>query len=265
MYIASLGSGSKGNTFYININGMNILIDVGLSMKKIYEKLIINIGIDIEEIDLIFITHKHDDHSKSIFTILKSYPHIKYIMPREVYKDILKKFKKEIPKENLVIADAGYWFKGNAIDVKPIHVNHDAVNFAYKIIDKYNGESLLHLPDNGGIKTKKLKEEFTGCDYYNIESNHDLTMQIFSKRSTLLKRRVLSYYGHTHNAEAIELLFQIMRENFKGVLFHHLSEECNTPELARETHESLIEIWGNKTQFKNARIAYATQNDFVEL
>jgi len=265
MYFASLGSGSKGNTFYLNLNGKNIIIDVGLSMKKINNQLLINVGIDLEDIELIFITHEHGDHTNSLFTILNKYNHIKYIMTRDVYKDIMKRFKKDIPNDNLMLLEDGRWFKGNSFDVKPIWINHDATNYAYKFIDKSNGESFCFIGDNGGIKKKKTREQFIGCDYYAIESNHDLTKQIFSKRNPLLKRRVLSYYGHTHNEEAMTFLFQLLRENFKGVIFHHLSEECNTPELARATHEMLLEVWGKKTMFKDAAMKYATQNDFVDL
>ncbi len=264
MKIAFIASGSKGNCTYININDKHILIDVGISMKRINKELLINFGIDLDDIDMIMITHAHIDHIQSLGAIMRKYNNIKFIIPDKVREDIILKNGTHIPNDRVIQVDTS--LIGRTMVVYLYEVNHDVPCFAYKIVDQINKESYLHLSDNGGIKKKDLIERFKSCTYYGIESNHDLTLQILDeKRHEGLKRRVLGYYGHTHNADAMELCFRLVDSNTRGIIFHHLSEECNNEELAKETHEALISIWGNKTQFKNITMKYARQNEVVIL
>jgi phosphoribosyl 1,2-cyclic phosphodiesterase len=263
MEVVSLGSGSKGNSTYVNMNGGHVLVDVGLSMKKINESLLIECGIDLEDISMIFITHEHSDHIQSLPSIYKNYPHIKIATTDKVFEGILKRNKLLIDEDRKVQLAENVLLKGKKYSVKPIRINHDVPTYAFLFND--GEERLCFIADNGGITKNTLIEEFTGHDYYVLESNHDLTMQIFSERHEGLKRRVLNYYGHTHNAYAIEFVMRVIRNNTKAVMFNHLSQECNTLELCQTTHEELIKIWGRKTDFNQIRLVYATQNDVVRL
>lgn len=265
MQIVSLGSGSKGNSTYIEINGKHILVDAGLSMKKINEHLLTECGIDLEDIEVIFISHEHSDHVQAIGTIYKNYPHIKYLSTQEVFDGMVQTRKIYIEPERKIIMRENKWFKGNAFDVKPLRINHDVYTNAYVFKNKVSGETIAFIADNGGIMKNNLIQMFTGHDYYVLESNHDLTMQIFSARHEGLKRRVLNYYGHTHNAYAMEFIMRVVKDNTKGVMFNHLSQECNTEELCRDTHNELLKIWGNVTKFKDISIVYARQNESVRL
>jgi len=260
MEIISLGSGSKGNSFYLNINGMDVLIDVGLSMKKINERLLIECGIDIEDIDIIFITHSHSDHTKSLFPIYRKYHNVKFAFVKPTYDSVVVKEKRGITKERRIIFDENTRFEGKSFILNNYSLQHDEKNYAFKFTDKSNGETFLHLPDNGGYIRKEIKEKWVGCDYYSIESNYDTYLQVTNEERPLLTaRRALGGYGHMSNHDAIFLLFKLVRENTKGVMFQHLSEECNSPELAQNYHERVTEIFGNKTLLKNLNIVYATQ------
>lgn len=264
MEIAFLASGSKGNVTYVNINDKHILIDVGISMKKINERLLLTYGIDLEDIDLVIITHAHGDHILSLSAIHDKYEHIKFIIPNSVQNDILEKKRFRVKKDRLI--DITKPLIGKTMIVYPYEINHDVSCFAYKLEDKINKETYLHIADNGGILKKDLIERFKGCTYYAIESNHDLTMQILDeKRNELLKRRVLGYYGHTHNAEAMNLAMKLVDNNTRGIIFHHLSEECNNEKMSQKTHTALISIWGEKTRFRNIDMKYARQNEVVVL
>lgn len=265
MQIVSLGSGSKGNSTYVEINGKHILIDVGLSMKRINEHLLTEAGIDLDDIDLVLITHEHSDHINAVKTIYNTYSHIKFGTTKEVFEGVLQRTKVSIDPERKVIMNDGKWLRGNAFDVKPIRINHDVPTYAFIFKDKVSGESLAFIADNGGIVKNNLIQIFTGHDYYVLESNHDLTMQIFSERHEGLKRRVLNYYGHTHNAYAMEFIMRVVRNNTQGVMFNHLSQECNSEDLCRRTHNELLKIWGNLTKFKTINIVYARQNEIVRL
>lgn len=263
MQLVSLASGSRGNCFYANINGVNILIDVGLSMKKINENLIMNVGIDLEDINLIIITHRHDDHIQSLHTIINKYEHIKVLAPNIVFEEYLEHKKKHIPQDRRIIIDDRY--KGNNINIKTIALNHDVSCYGYLFTDKSNGETFCFLADNGGLSYKKY-DDIKGCTYYAIESNHDLTLEInHPNRELLTKRRSLSYYGHNNNVDAIKTLLGVMSEDTKGVIFHHLSEDCNSEELASETHENWIRIFGEVRNTNNIKRVYARQHEAVWL
>ena len=263
MEVVSLGSGSKGNSTYVNMNGVHILVDVGLSMKRINEGLLIECGIDLDDISMIFISHEHSDHIQSIPSIYKKYPHIKIATTDKVFEGMLKRNKLHIDKDRKVVLTENTSLKGRKFSVRPIRINHDVPTYAFLFND--GQERLCFIADNGGIVKNTLIEMFTGYDYYVLESNHDLTKQIFSQRHEGLKRRVLNYYGHTHNAYAIEFIMRVVRNNTKAVMFNHLSQECNDLELCQNTHSELIKIWGRVTDFKNINLVYATQNDIVRM
>lgn len=266
MEFVSLGSGSKGNSFYLGINGKNILIDVGLSMKQTNLKLLSEVGIDLDDVNLVFITHAHSDHVKSLNAIHNKYMNIKFLMTKETYETVLEKTKKAVDEERLVLLRRNDTLKGKNFDVTNYELQHDLPNFAFKFLDKSNKETILHIPDNGGYIYKDTKEKWIGCTYYSIESNYDTYMQVFDdKRQDLTKRRTLGGWGHMSNHDAIFLAFKLVNTQTKGIIFQHLSEDCNDLQVAKEYHQNLIRIFGNVRQFQNLTIKYAVQNEVVRL
>ncbi len=263
MEIVSLSSGSKGNSLYAHVNGVNILVDVGISMKKINQLLLINVGIDLDDIDLILITHRHSDHVQSLHTIVKKYPKIKVISHKDVWEDYLEFTKKYIDKSSRINIDKK--IEGEKVTIKTFKLNHDVPCYGYHIIDNNNKERLTFIADNGGIKFSDW-DNFKNSEYYVVESNHDITMEINNQeRELLTKRRSLSFWGHTDNKSAMDFVMYIVSPNTKGVLFHHLSQDCNSEELAKMTHMNLIRIWGNVRKFQGVDIKYARQDEVVRL
>lgn len=261
MEIVSLSSGSKGNSMYAHINGVNILIDVGLSMKKINELLLINIGIDLEDINVILITHSHTDHVQSLHTIARIHKHISIISTKDVWEDYTENKKKYIDNRKVIEKT----INGNDITISTFKLNHDVPCYGYHIEDKSNGEVFTFVADNGGIPYKYW-EDFKGSTYYAIESNHDETLEINNpNRELLTKRRSLGFYGHTSNKNAMDFASAIITPSTRGIIFHHLSEDCNSEGLAKETHMNLIRIWGNVRKFYDVEIKYARQHEAVKL
>ncbi len=264
MELVSLGSGSKGNSTYVQINGLHFLIDAGLSRTKIERNLLIEAGIDLDDISMVFITHSHSDHIKGLPVMLKKHRHIKYVFPPGVLEEVTQKLKLHIPEE-LRVEVGKHGLKGSVMNVEIDRLNHDVPCYAFKFFSKDGKGLYAHIADNGGIPFKKWKE-YQGFKYYTIESNHDKTMQILSeKREPILKRRVLNFYGHTDNVHAIEMAIYVSTFATEGIMFNHLSDECNTPELAKETHDKFIEIFGEKEKFREIKTVYATQDDIVRL
>ncbi len=264
MRVISLMSGSKGNCTLVVTEKYNLLIDVGGSAKKINEQLMISYGIDLDDIGIIFITHSsHIDHINSVKTILNKYEHIKFYCSEVVYNELNEHFKTILDENRFIISSLQS--TGKSLDITPFKLNHDKECQGY-MISEHNGETYVHIADNGKLWDKDIIQALYNKEYYSIESNHDLTLQINdTKRHEGLKRRVLGVYGHTANHDAMELAFKLVGERTKGILFNHLSEHCNSVELASLTHDNLIGIWGKRTEFKNIKIKYALQDNIVEL
>ncbi len=220
-----LASGSKGNCIYFGTERTKILIDAGASSRTI-EKRLEEIGVRLNEIDAILVTHEHTDHIKAIQTLgLKC--KIPIFANSDTAKAIYEIFG-ECPK--FKIFSTGESFEFGDIEVHPFSVQHDALDpVAFTI--RYAGLKLGFCTDLGfatSLVTSKLLE----CDYLYLEANHQPSMVHASSRPEIYKKRVLSRQGHLSNEECGDLLAKIVSAKLKHVHLAHLSEECNSPELA---------------------------------
>ena len=267
MEIFSLASGSKGNVTLVQTNRSNVLIDVGLSMKKINERLLMASGIGLDDVDTILITHSHGDHIQSLKTIYNKYKHITFYCSQVTFNEIEEKFKVSFDKERFNFDDT---IVTSTLEIDTFELQHDKDCRGYVVSD-YE-ESLCFIADNGMFpyKLKDLPMSYVPYTYYMIESNYDkFTQYLDTKRDTRLKRRVLSSKGHSDNFNAVEKLIELLElsnnDICKCVMFTHLSEDCNNKDVARESHNAYIEVWGKKTITKNIRIKYAKQNEIETL
>jgi phosphoribosyl 1,2-cyclic phosphodiesterase len=265
MNIVSIASGSKGNVTLVKTDRGNILIDVGLSMKKINEKLLMAEGIDLNDINYIFISHSHLDHIGSLHTIYNKYEDIEFIVNQDVF-DTVKDKLRVIDFDRMEVYDVGtYFLKG--ITVTPFELTHDKPTIGFKIEETSTGESLVFIADNGMLhyKFKEMNYLFNAT-YYMIESNYDARLTYLDeKRDIQLKKRCLGMWGHSENIEAIEKLVILKGDNTKGVMFHHLSEETNSEELSMSMHLAYLNVWSKLSETKNIKISYARQNESVSI
>lgn len=250
MKIVVLGSGSKGNSTFIDFGKKKILIDVGFSYKHIKEKLE-NINVDPHEITDILITHDHTDHTYGLRVFLNQVKPILHIT-REVEEYILKEpyEKTEYLLDEFYIDD---------IFIKVIPTSHDALTANGYLIE-YNNESLVYITDTGYINQRNfiyLQDK----TYYIIESNHDTEMLINGPYPEYLQRRILSDKGHLSNELCGGYLSRLIGPNTKKVILAHLSESNNEPNLALETVENILEE--NNVSYKE--ITYASQGDITEV
>ena len=262
MNIYSLSSGSKANCTLVETKHRNILIDVGLSMKKINERLMMASGIELDDNDLVLITHHHTDHLSSVKTILNKYPHIKFYCSEETYKGINEHFKTILDKERFILSNKET--RGNNIIITPFELNHDEPCQGYMIYELYSNESYVHFADNGGFYNKEIIEKLSNATYYSIESNYDVELTYFDeKRMPVLKKRCLSHWGHSSNIDAITLVCKLVGEQTQSVMFNHLSEETNSEALAKRWHMKHLEIYSKLELTKNIKFSYAKQNEIV--
>jgi phosphoribosyl 1,2-cyclic phosphodiesterase len=220
-----LASGSKGNCIYIGTSTTKILIDAGISAKAIRDRLGA-IGVSLEEIDAVLITHEHTDHIRGL-DLLGCRMGIPVFANSDTAKQICS-IVGERPK--FKIFSTGETFEFGDLEVHPFSIQHDAVDpVAFTV--RVNGLKLGFCADLG-FATSLVASQLQGCSYLYLEANHEPSMVHACARPAVYKKRVLSRQGHLSNEECAKLLEQVYHDGLKHVHLAHLSSECNSPELA---------------------------------
>lgn len=222
-----LASGSKGNSIFFGTKNTRILIDAGLSAKIIADRLG-EIGVSLQDIDAILITHEHTDHIRGLTTLA-----LKHKIPVFANSDTAKAIVEilgEAPK--FKIFSTGETFEFGDIEVHPFSIQHDTLDpVAFTIKTK---DHKIGICTDLGFATTLVKNHLKNCDYLYIEANHQPSMVHACNRPQVYKQRVLSRQGHLSNEQCAELIAEVVHPNLKHIHLAHLSEECNNPELALE-------------------------------
>lgn len=232
-----LASGSKGNCIFVGTKKARVLIDAGISYKAISEKLDA-IGVDIDTIEAILITHEHVDHIKGLATWVEKRK-IPILVNAETAKGIYSALH---IKPKFKIFTTGEPFEFGDLLVRPFSVPHDTldpVGFTMQV----EGIKVGFCADIGHV-TSLVRKELERCDYLYLEANHEPSMVHACSRPQVYKQRVLSKQGHLSNQDCAALLKSLLHPKLKHVHLAHLSSECNNPELALKTAEQAIEGQG---------------------
>ncbi|CDZ75586.1 Metallo-beta-lactamase superfamily hydrolase [Peptoniphilus sp. ING2-D1G] len=229
MKFCSLSSGSSGNSQYIEYKDTKVLVDAGHSGKKI-EDLLKSAGLDIKDIDAIFLTHEHIDHVKGVGVLSRRYD-IKVFTTLETYK-AMTCITKEIDSKNLYLFENNkpFYFKDLYID--PMDSFHDCIKgTCYSII----GNKKISIVTDTGWVNSEMMDKMTGSSLYYIEANHDTDMLLQGTYPWVIKQRILSNRGHLSNENAAEVLTKLLDRNNELVMLSHLSKDNNDPKLAIRT------------------------------
>jgi len=223
-----LASGSKGNCIYLGTKNTKILIDAGLSGKAIKNKLS-EIGVDIADIDAVLITHDHTDHIQGL-RVLAYRLGIPVLANVGTATGIVERFN---DTAQFKLFTTGETFEFGDIEIHPFTIQHDTAD-PVAFVMKFDGLKLGFCTDLGFV-TSLVKNKLQGCDYLYIEANHQPSMVHSSPRPMIYKQRVLGRSGHLSNEACGQLLAEVAEDNLKQVYLAHLSQECNSPEVALET------------------------------
>ena len=225
MLVSVLASGSEGNCTYVETDDVKLLIDIGMNSKYIKEHLA-ELGVKPEEIDYIFMTHTHSDHTGALRVFLKSYkPQV--VLTKGMYDEL----PELVGYENVSITDDPVKVGDTLIDY--FKTSHDAVDArGYLISDKES--SMVYMTDTGYLNQKYFKKLYNK-NIYIMEANHDVEMLMNGKYPKWLKSRILSDHGHLSNNAAGFYLSKLIGPDTKKVILAHLSHENNTPEVALKT------------------------------
>ncbi len=232
MDFCSIASGSSGNCIFLGTDHASILIDAGISGKRVTEGLR-RLERKPDEVDAILITHEHADHISGLGVLARRYGIPVYATPgtiREIKKTAsLGKIDASLFHE--IHADEPFSICG--AQIQPFTVSHDAAEpVAYRICC---GEKSAAVATDLGYYDEYTVEHLKGLDAVLVESNHDVGMLQTGSYPYYLKQRILGSRGHLSNENAGRLLGEILHDGLKAVMLGHLSRENNYEALAFST------------------------------
>jgi len=223
----SLYSGSSGNCLFVESASTKLLIDVGVSAKKIVNALN-SINVNIEDIDAILITHEHTDHVLSLSTISK-----KYNIP--VYANLntwskLESHKQKISDKNIKYFTVEKEFNIKDIKIFPFSIPHDAIDPCG--FNLFNGNSKISIATDLGHINPYIFSQLENSSFVMLESNYEPDILKMCSYPYNLKNRISGPNGHLSNNTAGKLVCKLVDSGLKCVMLGHLSKESNFPELA---------------------------------
>lgn len=230
MRFCSIASGSSGNCVYVGCQNTNLLIDAGISGKRI-EKGLAEIGIEPSSVNAILITHEHSDHIQGAAILARKYKIALYGTKKTL--DYIYKTDGKLCSEYICpISPDNSFFVGD-IEVTPFKISHDACDpVSYSL--RADGKKLGVVTDLGFYDDYIIKN-LTGADALYVEANHDINMLMVGSYPYSLKQRISGSKGHLSNDDCGRLVCGLQHEGLKYVVLAHLSKENNYAELAYET------------------------------
>lgn len=233
MQVHVLASGSKGNATFLRVGNTNILVDAGISTRRIKNSLN-EVGINIQDLHGILITHEHRDHIAGLPTLMKKYNIPVYARPAAWNAMYCRQL---LPDECCcALADD---LTINEIKIKPFSISHDAADPVG--FNLYHENIKVSVATDLGFVTDNVKAAIELADVLVLEANHDIDMLRQGAYPWYLKRRIMSNRGHLSNTDAGWTLARLPRKEHTQVFLAHLSQENNTPELARKTVMEILE------------------------
>ncbi|MGB8225027.1 MAG: MBL fold metallo-hydrolase [Polyangiales bacterium] len=246
--VTILGSGSEGNALLLETGKTTLLVDAGLSYRKLLQRFA-GIGREIpKHVAALLVTHSHADHAAhaSTYATRLGCP----IRASEVTIPAIRLRASAVTEPFTV----GRRFVIGDITIHSRSIPHDAPQVALVFETKMTTVGLVtdlgHVPE--GI------EDFLGkCETLLLESNHDPDMLATGPYPAVLKRRISGPLGHLSNSQAADILARLPHAPRRVVLMH-LSETNNAPHLARSSAEAALGHRGTE-------LFLARQRDPLEL
>lgn len=233
--VSILASGSSGNCTYVASATTAILVDAGLSARAIGQRLE-HIGARTADLRGVCISHEHSDHTTGLRVL-----HQKQGVPLYANRGTADALDQNEDLRGLpwTIFVTGAPFRIGDLIVEPFSVPHDAYEPVGFVIRQ--GVCRVGVVTDMGMATTLVRERLRGCQALVVESNHDEQMLRDAERPWHLKQRILGRQGHLSNQGAAALLAEIATPELDTVFLAHLSRDCNTPDLARQTtHDTLF-------------------------
>ena len=219
-----------GNCLYVESENTKLLIDAGVSLKKI-EAGLETINVSPSSLDGILVTHEHSDHIQSLGNLSKKF-NLPVYANSETF-DAMPKQTDKISTENINKFKVTEKFQIKDIEVNPFSIPHDAANpCGFNIT---NNSDKISIATDIGHMTNDILKQLEDSKFILLESNYDTEVLKCSKYPYLLKQRIAGPNGHLSNDVASKVINYLLQGNLKTAMLGHLSKESNFPELAYQT------------------------------
>ena len=233
--ISILASGSTGNSLYLESPQKRILVDAGLSGKKI-TSLLAEVDRNPEDLDAILVTHEHRDHIHGVGVLARKYKLPVYA--NEKTWEAMSPLIGKVDVEQKHIFEMGKVLTFGDLDIESFGVSHDAAAPQFYRFYK-DGHSFVMLTDTG-YASEHVRGTIRDADAYLVESNRDLEMLRMGAYPWSLKQRILGDRGHLSNDDGALVMTDILGDRTKRIYLGHLSKENNMKELAHMTMEETL-------------------------
>ena len=260
--ICSLASSSSGNSFFLESRGNAILIDAGISARRITTSLK-QLECAEESLKGILISHEHSDHVAGLTNFLK-----KRNIPIYSTKDVLNEItEKEIVSPSLCREiKAGESFYIENMEITAFKTPHDSTDSVGYRINTPDGHSFAVATDMGHISDTVI-EALKGCEAVILEANYDPDLLRMGQYPYFLKRRISGPEGHLPNSETGKMARMLVDNGTTAIMLAHLSKHNNNPALASATVEEALTEAGlfKNTDYRLLVAPYDTVSDIIRL
>ncbi len=229
--LCSIASGSSGNCICVGSDHTHLLVDAGISGKRI-ENGLNEIDLKTSDMQGILITHEHIDHIAGLGVLARRYGIPMFATEKTIMAILNTKSVGKIDESLFQVIQPGKRFSIGELMIHPISISHDAADpVAYKVI---NGDKKVAVVTDLGTYNQAIIDELQGLDAMLLEANHDVKMLQTGVYPYPLKQRILGDRGHLSNERSGQLLCELLHDNFGTVVLGHLSKENNYEALAYE-------------------------------
>ena len=257
----SLYSGSSGNSLFVETQNTKLLVDAGVSCKKI-ENALQDIKVDPSSIDGILITHEHTDHVQGLGTLSRKFDLPVFVNQETL--DAMPKQKDKIPDKNIKTFKISDKFEIGDLLIDPFSIPHDAANpCGFNI---YKDDKKISIATDIGHMTNNILKSLEGSLFLMLEANYDPEVLRCSSYPFSLKSRIAGPTGHLPNEMAGKTISYLLQSGLKSAMLGHLSKQSNFPELAYQT--VLDELISNNYDENSLTLAVAkrdTNSKLIEL
>ena len=236
--VHTLASGSSGNALVLSWDGGHILVDAGISCRRIC-KALRALGVEPSQLSGVFITHEHSDHISGLTTLTKQFR-----LPVYASKGTAMQLCYRIAFLEDVIHPfaAGERLPVGGLEAVSFSTSHDAADsVGYTFTD---GRRKAAVVTDLGVVTESVLQSVLGAHLLVVESNHDVEWLTSGPYPYHLKKRILGEKGHLSNEAGAELACTAVQGGARTVLLAHLSQENNTPRRAYDTAHGALERRG---------------------
>ncbi len=244
MELCSIASGSSGNCIYMGTDHTHLLVDAGISGKKV-EKGLNHMGLKPEEIQGLLITHEHLDHIAGVGVLARRYHYPIYATSGTILamQDSGKLGKVDQDLFHPIKAQSSFTI--GDLTIEPHNISHDAkepVCYSFR-----QGDKSAAIVTDLGIYNDQLVDSLQGMDCLFLEANHDIRMLQVGPYPYYLKQRILGERGHLSNEASGQFLDKLLHDQTKAIMLGHLSKDNNYPDLAYETVR--LEVTESNSQY----------------